>query len=153
MGDVERLSNNSGNEGICPECITGCVAHCELWLGRQPIVGCGGWVPGVAITSIWIGYHVAELAVIRLGWQNRGLGGGSPQKLLDPQNCGGRQDWLGHGVTPTFPIIFHCLEGLAIATYIPTPQAAPTCIQKSCSIPTSLNVGSSDCGVESDCDS
>ena len=25
------------------------------------------------ITSVWIGYHVAELAVIRLGQQNRGL--------------------------------------------------------------------------------
>ena len=27
------------------------------------------------ITSVWIGYHVAELAVIRLGWQNRGARG------------------------------------------------------------------------------
>ena len=27
------------------------------------------------VTSAWIGYHVAELAVIRLGRQNRGVRG------------------------------------------------------------------------------
>ena len=28
------------------------------------------------ITSVWIGYHVAELAVIRLGGRTEGGGGG-----------------------------------------------------------------------------
>ena len=33
-------------------------------------------------TSVWIGYHVAELAVIRLGRQNGGgVGGCSPPKI------------------------------------------------------------------------
>ena len=79
------------------------------------------------ITSVWIGYHVAELALIRRGWQSRGLGGCSPPKFLDPGNPGDRQDWLGHGVTPTIPIIFCCHSDLpsggilAIAMYTPTP--------------------------------
>ena len=99
------------------------------------------------ITSVWIGYHVAELAVIRLGRQNRGLGGCSPPKLLASGNRDGRQDWLGHGVTPTIPNIFRChsdsLFGgiLAIAKYIPTPQAVSTCIRKNCTVPTPLNAG------------
>ena len=74
------------------------------------------------------------------------------QELLASENCGGRRDWLGHRVAPTIPIIFCChsdsLSGgtLAIATYIPTPQAAHTCTQKSCTIP---NPGMQDaCGVE-----
>ena len=32
----------------------------------------------------------------------------APQKLLVIGNRGDRQDWLGHRVTPTIPIIFHC---------------------------------------------
>ena len=66
------------------------------------------------ITSVLIGYHVAELAVIRLGRQNRegrvggGWGAVASQKLLASGNHGDRQDWLGHGVTPTIPIIFRC---------------------------------------------
>ena len=33
-------------------------------------------------TSVWIGYHVAELAVIRLGWQNGGGTAVALPKLL-----------------------------------------------------------------------
>ena len=29
-------------------------------------------VKGARCISVWIGYHVAELVVIRLEWQNRG---------------------------------------------------------------------------------
>ena len=42
------------------------------------------------ITSVWIGYHVAKLAVIRLGKQNRGGGGGTRGAV---GNRGDRQDW------------------------------------------------------------
>ena len=46
---LERLLNNSGNKGMCPECMVGCVAHCGMWLGGQPRVGCGGWVQDVLL--------------------------------------------------------------------------------------------------------
>ena len=100
--------------------------------------------------------------MIRLEQQNRGGGGGlggcSPPKLLASGNRGDSQDWLGHDhrVTPTIPIIFRChsdsLSGgiLVVATYIPTPQAAPTCIQQSCTTPTSLNAGCLWSGTGSD---
>ena len=91
------------------------------------------------ITSVLIGYHVAELAVIRLRRQNRGGGGGggglggcSPQKLLASGNRGDREDWLGHGVTPTISIIFRCHSD-----YVYTHITGG--IQKSCTVPTSLN--------------
>ena len=113
------------------------------------------------VTSVWIGYHVAELAVIRLGGRTEGGGGGArgavaPPKLLASGNHGDGQDWLGNRVTSTIPIIFRChsdsLSGeiLVVATYIPTLQAVPTCIQKSCTIPTSLNAGCLRSGTGSD---
>ena len=46
---LERLPNNSGNKGMCHECMAGCVAHCGMWLGGQPRVGCGGWVQDVLL--------------------------------------------------------------------------------------------------------
>ena len=50
MADLlERLPNNSGNKGMCPEYMAGCVAHCGMWLGGQPRVDCGGWVLGALI--------------------------------------------------------------------------------------------------------
>ena len=97
-------------------------------------------------------------------WQNRGGRGGArgavapppPPKLLASGNRGDGQDWLGNRVTSTIPIIFRChsdsLSGeiLVVATYIPTLQAVPTCIQKSCTIPTSLNAGCLRSGTGSD---
>ena len=86
------------------------------------------------IISILIGYHVAELAVIRLRRQNRGGGAGAPQKLLASGNRGDREDWLGHGVTPTISIIFRCHSD-----YVYTHITGG--IQRSCIVPTSLNAG------------
>ena len=80
---LERLPNNSGNKGMCSKCMAGCVAHCGMWLGGQPRVGCGGWVGARCITFVWLGYHFAELAVI---WARTAELGGyravAPQKLL-----------------------------------------------------------------------
>ena len=36
-------------ESLCPECMAGYVAHCGMWLGEQPRVGCGGWVQDVLL--------------------------------------------------------------------------------------------------------
>ena len=33
---LEWLPNNSGNKGMCSDCMAGCVAHCGMWLGGQP---------------------------------------------------------------------------------------------------------------------
>ena len=50
MADLlEKFPNNSGNKGMCPECMVGCVAQCGMWLGGQPRVGCGGWVQDVLL--------------------------------------------------------------------------------------------------------
>ena len=49
---LERLPNNSGNKGMRPECMVGCVAHCGMWLGAR------------CITSVCLAYHSAELAVL-----------------------------------------------------------------------------------------
>ena len=87
------------------------------------------------ITSVLIGYHVAELAVIRLRQQNRGgWGAVAPQKLLASGNRGDREDWLGPGVTPTISIIFRCRSD-----YVYTHITGG--IQKSCTVPTSLDAG------------
>ena len=79
-GLLERLPNNSGNKEInvtqmhdrvCSTLwdVAGWATQGKLW-----------WVGARCITSVWIGYHVAELAVKRVGHQNRGLGGCSPPK-------------------------------------------------------------------------
>ena len=47
----EWLPNNSGNKGMCSDCMAGCVVHCGMWLGGQPRVGCGGWVQDVLLQS------------------------------------------------------------------------------------------------------
>ena len=57
-GLLERLPNNSGNKGMCLDCMAGCVAHCGMWLGGQPRVG------AKCINSVWLAYHIAELAVL-----------------------------------------------------------------------------------------
>ena len=41
-------------------------------------------------------------------WGVGGWGAVALQKLRASGNRGDRQDWLGHGVTPTIPIIFRC---------------------------------------------
>ena len=70
----------------------------------------------------------AELAVIRLGQQSGGAV--ALQKLLASGNCGDKQDWLGHGVTPAISIIFRCHSD-----YVYThTTGGPLCIQKSCTI-------------------
>ena len=59
---LEWLPNNSGNKGMCSNCMAGCVAHCGMWLGGQPY-GRLWWVGARYITSVWLAYHFAELAV------------------------------------------------------------------------------------------
>ena len=63
-----------------------------------------------------------------------GWGAVAPQKLLASGNRGDREDWLGHGVTPTISIIFRCHSDY-VFTHITGG------IQKSCTVPTSLNAG------------
>ena len=38
-------------ESMCPKSMAGlgCVAHCGMWMGGQPRVGCGGWVQDVLL--------------------------------------------------------------------------------------------------------
>ena len=62
---------------MCPECMAGPRVCSTLWdVAGWATKGKLLWVAlgAKCITSVWIGYHVAELVVIRLGRQNRGRG-------------------------------------------------------------------------------